>query len=252
MVIFVNEKSLALKFMTRIIFPLLFLFLLPTVVSAQASLNKEQQNMLFQEALGLVNRSNYSAARLKFEEYIQTGPSSEMLAEARYYQAFSAMQLFHEDAEKLYENFVRDYPIHPKAMLAFFELGNFYYRNKNYDNAIDSYEQVKVNNLSNAQRSELRFKLGYSYFAEKKFDEALKNLNYSIENQNTYQGASAYYSAYIALENEQFADALRFLDIAANYETYDRVVPFLKTKALYGQKKYNEVIAYARPLLIVG
>jgi TolA-binding protein len=251
MVIFVIEKSPALKSMIRVIIPLFLLFLF-SAASAQTTLNREQQNSLFQEALALVNRNNYSAARLKFEEYIQNDPSSEMLAEARYYQAFSAMHLFHEDAEKLYENFVKDYPIHPKSMIAYFELGNFYYRNKDYDRAIESYEQVVANNLSVSQRSELRFKLGYSYFAEQKFDEALKNLNYSIENKNTYQGASAYYSAFIALENEQYEDALRFLDIAANYETYDRVVPFLKTKALYGQKKYNEVIAYARPLIVSG
>ncbi|MBR9998694.1 MAG: tetratricopeptide repeat protein, partial [Cyclobacteriaceae bacterium] len=220
------------------------------MVTAQTTLNREQQNSLFQEALALVNRNNYSAARTKFEEFIQTDPSSEMLAEARYYQAFSAMNLFHEDAEKLFENFVNDHPTHPKSMLAYFELGNFNYRNKDYDKAVESFEQVKINNISGAQRNELKFKLGYSYFAGKKFDEALKNLNYSIENKNTYQGASAYYSAYIALESEQYEDALKFIEIAADYETYDKVVPFLKTRALYGQKKYNEVIAYARPLLV--
>ncbi len=249
MLIFVIQKNPALKNMTRLVILLIVFVLSSTILTAQTTLNKEQRNALFEEALMLVNRNNYSAARVKFEDYMQMDPSSEMLAEAKYYQAFCAMHLFNNDAQKLFENFVRDYPTHPKSMLAYFELGDFYYRNKKYEDAIASFEKVKLNNLSNAQKNEAKFKLGYSYFAEKNMEEALKNFEYSVEKENTYQGASAYYSAYIALENNQYDEALRFLEITENFETYNKVVPFLKTKALYGQKKFNQVIAYSRPLL---
>ena len=252
MVIFVIQKNPANKNMTRSVILLIVIVFFSSMLCAQTTLNKEPGNSLFDEALMLVDRNNYSAARVKFEEYINTKPSSEMLAEARYYQAFCAMHLFNNDAEKLFENFVRDYPTHPKSMVAYFELGNFYYRNKKYEEAISSFEKVNINNLSGAQKNEVKFKLGYSYFAEKNTEEALKNFRYPLENQNSYQGASAYYSAFIALENNEFEEALKFLEIAEKFETYDKVVPFLKTKALYGQKKFNEVIAYARPLLVSG
>lgn len=252
MVIFVIQKNPALKNMTRAVILLMVFILFSTQLSAQTTLNREVGNVLFDEALMLVNRNNYSAARVKFEEYMKTDPSSEMLAEAKYYQAFCSMHLFNNDAEMLFEKFVTDHPAHPKSMLAYFELGNFYYRNKKYEDAITSFEKVKLNNLSSAQKNEVRFKLGYSYFAEKNTEEALKNFKYSLENNNSYQGASAYYSANIALENNQFDEALKFLQIAENFETYDKVVPFLKTKAFYSQKKFTEVIAYARPLLVSG
>jgi len=236
--------------MTRTAILLSILFFISSWLFAQTTLNREPDYALFDEALMLVNRNNYSAARVKFEEYMRTDPSSEMLAEARYYQAFCAMHLYNNDAEKLFENFVRDYPTHPKSMIAYFELGNFYYRNKKYEQAISSYEKLNTANLSNAQKNEVKFKLGYAYFTEKNMEEALRNFGYSLENQNTYQGASAYYSAFIALEDNDYEKALDYLEIADKFEAYDKVVPFLKTKALYGQKKFNEVIAYARPLLV--
>ena len=252
MVIFVIQKNPALKNMIRYVNLLIVFILISTSLGAQTTLNNEKSNSLFNEALMLINQHNFSAARTKFEEYMGINPSSEMLAEARYYQAYCALHLFHDDAEKLFENFVKDYPAHPKSMVAFFELGNFYYRNEDYDKSIESYEKVVVNNLSSAQRNELRFKLGYSYFNKQKFDEALENLKYPLESNNSWQGASAYYSAYIALEKGEFQDVLKYVEVAENYDTYQKVVPFLKTKALYGQQKFNEVISYARPLLVSG
>ena len=250
--IFVIQKTPASSNMIRRIIPLVFYIFLTINLTAQTTLNRETQNTLFNEALMLVNKNNLSAARSHFEEFIRQQPASELLAEAKYFKAYCAMHLFNDDAEKLFETFVADYPNHPKAMLAYFELGNFYYRNKKFQDAVINFEKVKLNNLSNAQKNELKFKLGYSYFTQQKFDNALNHFNYSLENENSYRGASAYYAAFITLENNNYNEALRYIEIAAEYEAYDKVVPFLKTKALYGLQQYDDVIAYAHPLLISG
>lgn len=229
----------------------LFLFL-PVCLNAQESLNRDNPLDLFNEAYLLVQNHNYSAARSRFEQFIHEEPTSELKAEAAYYRAYCAMQLFHGDAESLFESFISEYPTHPKAIMAYFELGNFYYRGQKYEKAISSFEKVKMANLSKSQANELKFKLGYSYFNLKKFNQALDNFKYTLQDNNSFQGASAYYASFIALENEQYDDALDYINIAGEYEVYNNVVPFLKTRVYYEKRDYQEVIAYAQPVMRSG
>ena len=109
-----------------------FLFLLVMLylpLAGQNTIDRSSSLNIFNKGIKLLESNNYAAARSSFEQYIKTDPSSEMLAEAKYYQAYCAMMLFNDDAEYLFENFVEEYPSNSKSMMAYFELGNYYYRN---------------------------------------------------------------------------------------------------------------------------
>jgi len=216
---------------------------------AQTTIDRESDLVVFNQALNLFENKNYGAARDRFEKFIQLNPTEEMMADARYYQAYCAMELFNEDAEYLLENFVAEYPTNAKSGMAFFELGNFYYRNKQYKKAITAFEKVKAQHISIGQRNELKFKMGYSYFNLKDKDNALSNFTYSLQSENVYQGASGYYAGFIALENGDYNNALKYLEIAEKKDAYKNVVPFMITKIYYGQENYTQVISYAQPLL---
>jgi tetratricopeptide (TPR) repeat protein len=229
---------------------LLILLYLP--LAGQNTIDRNSSLNSFNRGLALLESNNYAAARSIFEQYIQSEPSSEMLAEAKYYQAYCAMMLFNDDAEYLFENFVADYPSNPKSLMAYYELGNYYYRNNKFKEAISSFEKVKAYNLTPTQRFELKFKMGYSYFNLKNFDNALENFKYSLQADNAFQGASAYYAGFIEIEREQYDDALPYLKIAEEKEAYKNVVPPMITKVYYGKKDYDQVIAYAQSIFQAG
>ena len=236
------KRSLILCLLGFVYFPLLG----QNTVDRNSSLNT------YNRGLSLLESNNYAAARSVFEQYIQSEPSSEMLAEARYYQAYCAMMLFNDDAEYLFENFVAEYPSNSKSVMAFFELGNYYYRNNKFKEAISAYEKVKAYNLSPEERFELKFKSGYSYFTQKDFDNALENFIYSLQTDNTYQGASAYYAGFIEIERNNFDDALTYLKIAETKDAYKNVVPPMITSAYYGMKDYDQVITYVQSTFLAG
>jgi tetratricopeptide (TPR) repeat protein len=229
---------------------LLVMLYLPLV--GQNTIDRSSSLNIFNKGISLLESNNYAAARSSFEQYIKTEPSSEMLAEAKYYQAYCAMMLFNDDAEYLFENFVEEYPSNSKSMMAYFELGNYYYRNNKFKETISAFEKVKAYNLSPAQRFELKFKLGYSYFNLKKFDDALANFKYSLQAENEFQGASAYYAGFIEINNENYEDALTYLKIAEEKDTYKDVVPPMITRIYYGLKDYDKVISYAQSVFMDG
>jgi tetratricopeptide (TPR) repeat protein len=232
-----------------------FLFLLVMLylpLAGQNTIDRSSSLNIFNKGIKLLESNNYAAARSSFEQYIKTDPSSEMLAEAKYYQAYCAMMLFNDDAEYLFENFVEEYPSNSKSMMAYFELGNYYYRNNKFKETITAFEKVKAYNLSPEQRFELKFKLGYSYFNLKKFDDALESFKYSLQAENEFQGASAYYAGYIEINNENYEDALTYLKIAEEKETYKNVIPPMITRIYYGLKDYDKVISYAQTVFMDG
>jgi tetratricopeptide (TPR) repeat protein len=229
---------------------LILLVMLYLPLLGQNTIDRSSSLNVFNKGIKLLESNNYAAARSSFEQYLKTEPSSEMMAEAKYYQAYCAMMLFNDDAEYLFENFVEEYPSNSKSMMAYFELGNYYYRNNKFKETISAFEKVKAYNLSPAQRFELKFKLGYSYFNLKKFDDALGNFKYSLQAENEFQGASAYYAGFIEINNENYEDALTYLKIAEEKDTYKNVVPPMITRIYYGSKDYDQVISYAQSVFM--
>src|SRR5690554_6688751 len=97
------------------------------------------QERQFKAGLELLNRDKFSAARNTFENFVATYQDNESIrvADAHYYIAYCALNLFHPDAEDLFTKFLEKYPWHSKASLAYFELGSFFYNSKKYQKTID-------------------------------------------------------------------------------------------------------------------
>lgn len=233
-----------------IILSLLIFLYFPLI--GQNTIDRNSDLRTFNRGLALLESKNYAAARSVFEQYILSDPGRETKAEAEYYQAYCAMMLFNDDAEYLFENFVEHYPTHSKSVMAYFELGNYYYRNNKFKEAIGAYEKVKAYNLNPEQRFEIKFKTGYSYFNEKDFANALDNFTYSLQTENSYQAASAYYAGYIEIERENYNEAIVYLQIAEKKDSYRSVVPPMIARSYLGMGDYDQVISYVQNLFRDG
>src|SRR4028118_354253 len=94
----------------------------------------------FQEGLELFDRGKYGAAQQSFQRYLdvtqrRTGELRDRTIDAEYYYAVAGLYLFRPDAEDRILAFATQNPAHPKAAVAFFELGKFYFDKKNYAKA---------------------------------------------------------------------------------------------------------------------
>ncbi|MCA6073331.1 tetratricopeptide repeat protein [Fulvivirga sedimenti] len=225
------------------------LFCTVTSLHAQTSLYHTEDDALYRKGLDLLEKSDYAAARETFEKYVRQSSDNMKKADAEYYIAFSALSLFHQDGEKLIEKFIRDHESHPKSSLAYFELGDFYFKQKSYNKAIEYLAKVNYSALSNEERNTAQFQLAYSYFALRKFDDALPQFDALKRRESAYKAPASYYAGYINYENQSYDQAIEDLKRAGENEAYASVVPGMIASIYYNQKRYDELIRYSEQVL---
>lgn len=208
-------------------------------------------NQLFQKGVDLVNLRQYSAAQEIFNEYINNDPDYLKQVESEYYLAICAMELTQPVAEELFVKFANNHPHHPKAEMAYYELGNFYFDKGEHKKSIDFLEKIDVEALDNEQLLRAQFNLGYAYFTQKKYKKALKNFNLvKIEsNNNKYQYVAYYYAGYINYKEKNYKEALTDLQNAEKNDTYKRVVPYMIVNVYHRSEQYDQLIEYAEAKL---
>jgi tetratricopeptide (TPR) repeat protein len=215
-----------------------------TPTTAQTTLAYTADDQAYRNGLELMDREKYSAAQKAFQEYIDLGKNDLKSVEAKYYIAISALNLSNADAEPMIERFIADYPNHPKALVAYYELGNFYFNRKKYDKSIDYFKKVNAQRLTSEQQIEVEFKLAYAHFSKQQFAEAGKLFNTLKRTQHKYTYAASYYAGYIEFRDSKYDEALIDLRKATNSEEYKPLVPYMIANIYYKQQRYDELIAY--------
>jgi len=199
----------------------------------------------------MIEKSNFSAAKTSFENYLTRAPAGENPKRqfAEYYIAYSALNLYNLDAEQLFVNFLEKHPNHPKALKANFDLGNFFFQDKNYKSASTYLSKVDYSQLTTAQQRQARFNLAYSYFNQRQFANSLTQFNVLKRRSNEYQYASSYYAAYIEFIQKDYDKAMADLRIAEGGEAYKSLVPVVVCNIYYQQKEYDKLISYGTDVL---
>jgi len=228
---------------------LFFLLFLYHILPAQETLLRTDQDALYRQGVELIMKEQYGAARKIFDDYLQTNPEALNKLNAEYYQAYASLRLYNADGEKLINDFVIDNPNHPKALLAYYELGTFYFRDKKYRKAIEYFEKVELPKLTTTQQLEARFKSGYAHFSFREFDQAKQYFDIIKRQDNHYTHAASYYAGYIAYQNKAYDQALFDFNKAAENESYETVVPYLIANIYYNQGRYDELIDYGKQAL---
>lgn len=236
----------------KIIFALsLMLLMLLQGTQAQQTSVYDQPEHDYRMALELFNKGQYGAAQNLFIKTVEAidNPESEVRITSEYYAAICAVELFHPDAEIRLTAFIYNHPTHPKQGIASFQMGNLQYRKRNYKEALIWYARVDTWDLNAAQREELIFKTGYSHFMEDNFAQA-KQFFFEIRNpQSLYFGPATYYYGHISYSEGNYETALiNFLKLKDD-SNFGPIVPYYITHIYFLQEKYEELLAYAPPLL---
>jgi len=218
-------------------------------VVAQNTLYDRQEDQEFHAAVELMQKEKYGAARQAFDNYISSDSKSINKEEASYFRAFCALNLYHPDAEVLYQDFVENYNYHPRAGLAYYELGNFYFTREEYPKAIEYFEQVPLARIDQQKQLEARFKLAYAYFSHKEFDAALEKFDQVKTSSNRYSAAASYYAGYIEYKNGSYDQALVDLQRAETNESYAPLVPYMVANVYYKQERYDDLLKYVEEVL---
>ena len=226
-----------------------YCFLFGHFLLAQDQLSQNKVEKLYRRGTELINHSNYGAARQVFADFLEAAPPTDSRrGEAEYYVAFSALSLGHKDGEKLIDDFIDHNPSSPKASTAYYDLANFFYGEANYVKASNYFKKVDFPALTLDQQSQGHFKWGYSYFNQKKLDEALEQFNFVKRQSNAYSPAANYYAGFIEYSKGKFDEALFDLKKAEASPAYAKIVPYIIANVYYRQGRFDTLLEYTNSL----
>lgn len=237
-----------------LLFPL-FVLSNYSIANAQISpLNTLNQN--YQTGLELLQNEKYVAAAQQFKmvEQYRNKPSSEqeshaelsiLKENAKFYAAVCAIELGNDDAEALFQEFIREYPLNPNTKLAYFHVGRAYFQQKNYDKALSWFDQADPSSLSQKQRLEYQFKQGYSHFELGNIEKAEPLFEAVKKEDSQFKESSTYYFAYINYLNREYKTALSNFEKLKGSPTYESSYPYYITSMYYLDERYDDVIPYA-------
>ena len=216
----------------------------------QETLSQQKYERLFQTGLELLSHHEYGSSYKTFEDYLRIYPLSDSRkADAEYYRAFCALNLYHVQGEKLLEDYIASYPRYPKAIAAYFNLANFFYAEKDYSKAARYYSIVDFLSLSGEQQNTGRFRWGYCLFSQKNLKEALDQFNAIKGLGGQYGPAASYYAGFIESSTGDYPNALIDLKRAETNNSYASIVPVMIANVYYKQKDDAELLKYSEVVL---
>jgi TolA-binding protein len=224
-------------------------------ISPLVSLNKH-----YQTGLELLHKEKYNAAaqqfklveqeRRKVSTQQQSNADLSILKEnAKFYAAVCAIELGNADAENLFQEFIREYPLNSNTKLAYFHVGKTYFAQKNYTKALEWFEKTDPSTLSGKQRIEYQFKQGYAYFQQNNMEKAEPLFEAVKKEDGPFQESATYYFAYINYLNKEYKTALTNFEKLKGSPTYEASYPYYITSMYYLDERYDDVISYALPAI---
>lgn len=220
-------------------------------VKSQTSLYYNEEDYAYKMGVELFEKEKYAQAQEFFEQTIAYygNEHTDIKADAEYYRALCSIELFNDDAEYLIAEFIAKYPESPRTRVAYFEMGIFKYRKKNYEEALFYFDKVWKQNLTKEQLSEYYFKRGYSYFKTDQLKLSAKMFYEILNGDSKFAGPAQYYYAHVAYLDKNYETALNGLKKLQDDPTFAPLVPYYIVQIYYLQGKNDKVLEIGPELL---
>ncbi|MEZ5044248.1 MAG: tetratricopeptide repeat protein [Saprospiraceae bacterium] len=234
---------------------LALVLLLSTPMFAQRTTVFTEANLSYKKGEAFMQKGLLGQAQAEFRQTINNlGPVNEseaelLLTKAQFKYAKCAIQLGQPDGEKLMLDFIRTQSPDPIANEALVEVAHFYFDEEEYEKAIEYYAQVPTGGMTREERSEVRFKMGYAFFVQKKFSNAKSNFLEIKDFETEYYYPSNYYLGLCHFFEGSYNDAIKQFRIVEKSQKYKTYIPYYLTQIYFAERRYDELIAYAEPRL---
>src|ERR1700733_9871752 len=214
----------------------------------------------YHAATDLLSKGKYVAAaeqfRLVEQSRLQTSTQPKFESElslvkenSQYYEAVCSLELGNDDAESLFMKFIKEHPENPLAKVAYFQIGKYYFKQEKYTEALKWFDKVSAGELIGNQTVEYKFRKGYAYFATNDYKNAQLLFSEIKNRKSPYTEDATYYFAYIAYLNKDYHLALVNFEKLKNSKKYEDSYPYYITAVYFLDKRYNDVISYAVPII---
>lgn len=238
--------KLSMAFSARYLFIMFLMLVGFSLLSQQTVLYKDAeesyQTMVKEYDQGLYGRSARSAEQ--FLNEFHDPEFEQLLLEAELYQLKSWLRMEIPVTIQKVMAFADAHQPDAVAQQAIMMIGEYAYERKNYDDAIKYLSLVDSRALQSTERSALNFKLGYSLFVRKEFDQAGKLFYENRDVPDKYYYPSNYYYGMTQYFVGNYAEAISSFERVAPSDFYKDFIHYYITQIYFNKKDYQKVIGY--------
>lgn len=224
-------------------------------VQAQLTQTNIEPDAAFKQAKLLYQQEQYSLAYPLFKTMYSNGIYNsnmplQVQTEARFYYIVCGLQLNEPNAAELASQFIEMEPDVAHEQIIAYYLGEYYYRKKEYQHALEFYGKSNIANLNNRQIAEMKFHQGYAYFVLQQFDKAMPLFNSirQLPKDPNYYDANYYYG-FLLFGEKRYAEAISCFLIAEKEPAYEELVPFYLAELYYFNGDRDKALSYGEAAL---
>ncbi|HTD92716.1 MAG TPA: hypothetical protein VK644_02845, partial [Chitinophagaceae bacterium] len=230
-----------------------------TAVFAQQTAYYTDPDTKFKEAKEYFQKEQYSLAYPLLKELQQSLRETDKVnhsvtaQEIGYYTTACALKQDEGRAEEEAIDYIDLEKNTARVEMMNFQLGEFYFRHRDFHKAVERYEQANIANLSNKDIALMKFHQGYGYFTLQQFAKAkpLFNTIRSMKDDPNYLDANYYYG-FLSFRDKQYSEALESFKLVENEKAYATVVPYYIAQIYYIQGRKEEALSYAEAKIKTG
>lgn len=224
-----------------------------TALTAQQTSVFSDARASYKRGLDFYENGLPAQARREFQETIDlllpvNEAGAEMLrTRAKLYLSKCAVEMGNRDGERKTLEFIREISPDPEYKLALADLGDYYFNNRRYEDALRYYGQLPSSGLPKKQMEQIRFRQGYTNFVQKRYPQAKPYFELlKDEKSSAYYAPANYYLAFCFFNEGSYDKAYQALTAIDNEEAYKQEMPYLQGQILFAQQRFAEVVQKLR------
>lgn len=227
----------------------LILFLWASTLFAQKNSIDTYWASKYHNAISLYNNKAYALAQKEFVAISkETKNQQSLVANADYYDAMCAVRLAQVNADSKVLDFVKNHPNSTKKQKAYMNVGNYYFANRKPAQALKWYTKVDEEFLTEDDKNEINFKMGYSLLVTKHLKDAKKRFEPLLSSAK-YGNDSRYYFGYIAYKEKDYSTAEKALSKFADDATYKSKATYYLLDISFKNGRFEKCIEVGKKIL---
>lgn len=226
----------------------------PSLLFGQQNESFLNKNELYHQGIRAFEEGSNQHANLYLKKYLDedklTRENDDLLAvQAKVYLIKSAYESDRLNADELLEIVEDEVPDHLLLHDAYLSRADYYFKKKNYTEAISTYERIRLEMLNRQATHNVKFKLAYSYFVKKRFNEAAVLFDELSYLKNDFYYPANYYLGICQFLRSDFSDAIRSFKVVENTTEYKPHIPYYLMQLYFTQGEYETTIEYGEQQL---
>lgn len=217
------------------------------MVNAQSKAGVGAKGGDLKTAIELYNNGAYKNAITEFNKVIKqnAGKKTSSLEKAEGYKVLCIIALEQSNVTSNVNAFQKKYPTSSLLSKIKYEYGNYLINKEKYATAIKVYNSLGTKQLSDAEKSTVKFNKAYALFKTDQKEDASKLFSEIIKDPQTTPSnsqAAKYYKGYIAYSNENFKEAIPLLEQSASDIRFSHLSQYYILDSKFMLKDYDYVI----------